>query len=171
MEMANYPGQARAIENQIKNLPNAARYLENQTASLERVIRKNPKFDPRVMHSLRELEKDRRDIGVAAGKLDPERAANREGLVMRWLGEEPTGHEIYMGHRLGIEQAAPEGLVPRSPGVGQPKLPRGWSQKNESVLLNNGMINQDVHGAINDWQAAHSLPRHPPLPRRGGQDG
>jgi len=148
--------QKGSIENRLRDLPNAARNLEIAVGKLETTIRKNPKYNPEVINSIRTLEKDRREIGIASGKLDPEQAANRQGMVMDWLGHQPTGEEVYIGHRLGIESPPPEGLVPRSPGGGRVKLPRGWSSKNERILLNTGRVDQDVHTAIRDWQAAHA---------------
>ena len=148
--------QKGALENRIQDIPHAQDALETAIAQLHVTIKKAPKYDPKVIDSIKTLEADRREIGIASGKLDPEAAANRQGLVMDWLGHKPTGEETYIGHRLGIENPAPEGLVPRTPGGGRVKLPKGWTSKNERVLLNTGRVNQNVHTAIEDWQAAHT---------------
>ena len=156
-EYWDWIGQRTATNNRINDLPNTRRNLEQAMTLLEATIRKNPKYNPKVIDSIKNLEEDRRGIGIAAGKLDAEAAAERHGLTMRWLGEEPTGEEVYMGHRIGNDPAPPEDLIPRGAGGGRVKLPRGWSQKNESVLLNTGRVDQDVHTSIRDWTAAHTF--------------
>jgi len=156
-EYYDWISQRGAIQNRIRDLPHAADALANSAGVIKKAIKDNPTYDPRVIESLKVLEKDRRDIGVASGKLDAAAAAERPKLVMDWLGLNPSGEEVYMGHRLGIENKPPEGLIPRSPGGGRVKLPRGWSSKNERVLLNTGRLHQTTHTAIEDWQAAHTF--------------
>ena len=98
----------------------------------------------------------RRDRLEAAGILDPGRATQREGLVSRWLGLEPTGEEAFVGHRLVKTRGAQESVLPASPGVGRPRTPEGVSRENKLVRASQGRLRQSTHVALQDWQASET---------------
>lgn len=122
---------------------------------LDRVIAKPPKLNEHALDSLGTLMRDTRNIYIAAGKLKPETAAVRAGLVSRWVGAEPTGEEIYVGHRLGTERA-PGRTLPGGAGVAGTRLPPGVSRKNKLVLARTGRVRQSLQTAIEDWQRAQA---------------
>jgi hypothetical protein len=98
---------------------------------------------------------------IAAGKLSPARADERRGLVSRWLGLEPTGEEIYVGHRMGEHvRGARASLRSGGAGVGKTRLPEGVATANTLHLLKSGKVRMDLEHAVEDWQAAQVYKFH-----------
>lgn len=131
--------------------------LTSSLALLDKAIKRAPKHNPKITEAVHSLSTDRRGILEAAGKLDPAQAAERQKLVSRWAGLEPTGEEAFIGHRLDatrVRGATPT-LVPGR-GVGRPRLPQGVSQRNQSVLIRKGRVRQSTHAARQDWEAAQT---------------
>jgi hypothetical protein len=102
------------------------------------------------------LSAETRDIYVRAGKLDPGVADERKGIVSRWVGLEPTGEEIYLGHRQGkVKGSRPSGM-PGGVSTGRTKLAAGLAKKNRLALARSGRLRQDLKSVVEDWQAAQS---------------
>jgi hypothetical protein len=126
-------------------------------AQLDGIIAKPPRLNPQIIRAVEALSGDRRIVMEAAGALDPEKATAREGLVSRWLGEEATGEEIYVGHRLGGKvRGANQSLMPISVGTGRQRLPEGIATANKLVRANTGRVRASTHVAAEDWQAAQT---------------
>ena len=92
-------------------------------------------------------------VRAARGTLFETVAGTRRGLMMDWLGLEPTGREIFAGHRLKAKAKE----VGFSPGVstGRVQLPKGLAHKNERILLETGRVRRDLEVFIEDWQDAN----------------
>jgi hypothetical protein len=136
------------------DLPLQAHDLSVSIAQLDAAIQAAPKLNPKVIGAVHALSGDRAKVLRQARLLTPERAAERRGLVSRWLGVQPTGEEAFIGHRLGPHvQGAQAGLLPVSPGAGRVRLPRGVGRENRLVLANTGRLRQSTHVAGQDWQA------------------
>lgn len=123
-------------------------------ARLDKVIANPPKLDERVIDAVGALSGDRRAVLEAAQVLKPERAAEREGLVSRWVGLEPTGEEAFIGHRLGKVRSSQPSLMPVSVGAGRVRLPQGVARENKLVLAKTGRLRESTRVAAEDWQAA-----------------
>jgi len=136
------------------DLPQRVEDLAKSVVRLERLAAKAPSVDERKIEALRALSEDRKKTLIEAGVLDPDRAAQREGLVARWAGLEPTGEEIYMGHRLGKVRGARSSLMPVSIGTGRVRPPEGVSRENKLALAKSGRLQASLQPAKEDWQAA-----------------
>jgi hypothetical protein len=136
------------------DLPQRIDDVSKSIARLDRLIAHPPKLEERRIGALRALAADRRETLVAAGVLDSERAAQREGLVSRWVGLEPTGEEIFVGHRLGKVRGARPSLMPVSVGTGRVRVPEGVARENKLALAKSGRVAAGFDTAIEDWQAA-----------------
>jgi hypothetical protein len=143
----------RAIQ---ADIPERVRDVGENIAKLDKVIANPVKVDERAIAALEAVSKDTHDIMVAAGKLKPEVAQERKGLVSRWVGLEPSGEEVYVGHRLGkVPGSRPSGM-PGGVSTGRTKLPAGIAKQNRLVLAKSGRVRQDVKVAAEDWQAAQA---------------
>jgi hypothetical protein len=127
---------------------------------LDRIIARTPEVDDEIVESLSNMMAERRDSLIRAGLLKPETAAHREGLVSRWVGLEPTGEEVYIGHRmLSVPRQRPS-LLPGGVSLGKTRRPQGVGQQNEARLISQGRARQSVEVAIEDWQAAQTYEFH-----------
>lgn len=138
----------------MSDLPARVEDLSVSLARLDQVIAKPPKLKPDVVDAVQALSGDRKRILEAAQVLKPDRAADREGLVSRWLGLEPTGEEAFLGHRLGKVRSSQSSLTPVSVGAGRVKLPQGVARENKLVLAKTGRLRESTRVAVEDWQAA-----------------
>ncbi|MCI0440748.1 MAG: hypothetical protein L0177_16705 [Chloroflexi bacterium] len=138
------------------DIPARIEDLSASLAKLDALIANPPKLDDKVISAMRALSEERKSILMEAGVLDPERALAREGLFSDWVGLEPTGEEVYVGHRLGKVKRANESLLPASPEVGRAVLPPGARQPNQLVLARTGRFRPSTHVAAEDWRAAQT---------------
>lgn len=134
--------------------------ISENIGKLDRVIAKPPKADPDVIDSLGALMRDRQDILTRAGKLDPAAAGQREGLVSRWLGLQPTGEEVYLGHRLGRVRGSRASGLPGGVSIGRTRAPQGVGTHNALQLARTGRVRQSLRAPIEDWQAAQVYDFH-----------
>lgn len=142
------------------DLPEQIADLTTDVNKLDKLIAKPPRIDPVVIESMRALMADRKRILTEAGQLDPERAANREGLFSRWLGLEPDGTEVYVGHRQGrVKYQRPSG-TPGGMALGKTQLPQGVGTTNDMKLVSMGRERKDLKSVIEDWQAAQVYDFH-----------
>jgi hypothetical protein len=140
----------------INDIPQLMDDIPVSLAQLDDVIENLPDLDPKIIAAVRAFSGDRRAVFEGLGKLTPERATLREGLVSRALGLEPSGEESYIGHRLADPRGARGSLLPGGLGVGRPRLPQGLSQANKGILLREGRLTPSTHIAARDWQAAQT---------------
>jgi hypothetical protein len=147
--------QTEEVKALISDLPLRVNDLSLSLAQLDAVIARPPKLQSKVIDAVQSLSKDRRAIHEATDQLKPERADAREGLVSRWLGLEPTGEELYVGHRLQrrMSGANPGGL-PVSVGTGRVRTPQGIATENKLVLAKSGRLRASTHTAADDWRAS-----------------
>ena len=156
---AETKGEVMRLQNEIEDIKTTRSDLKNRAGDiaasmkfLDDVIAADPPVNNDLLNAIGRLAENRRQILVDAGRLDPERAEGRTGLVANWLGLEPDGTEIYMGHRL---PKPPPNLVPMMPsgGTGRVASPRGMSE-NRLVLARTGRLRPSTRVAAEDWQAA-----------------
>lgn len=145
--------QLRRIE---ADIPERIADVQENLNKLAKTIAKPPKADENALEGLARLSDETRDIYVRAGKLDPQVADERKGLVSRWVGLEPTGEEVYVGHRQGKVKGSRPSAMPGGVSTGKTKLPAGIAKKNRLVLAKSGRLRQDLRVAVEDWQAAQS---------------
>jgi hypothetical protein len=138
----------------LHDLPIRADDISVSMVRLQKIIADPPKYKPEIIDAMRALAEDRKAILVEAELLDPERAVAREGIVSNWLGLEPTGEEVFLGHRLGKVRSANESLMAVSVGTGRVRIPQGVAHENKLVLLTTGRMHASTHVAAEDWQAA-----------------
>ena len=138
------------------DLPHRLEDIAVSVAKLNRVIEKPPTYDPAVVEAVRALSTQRKNILTRAGVLKPDVAAEREGLMSKWLGLAPTGEETFIGHRMGKVRGSSPSLMPQAPGVGRPRTPQGARQQNKLVLANTGRLRASTHVAAEDWRAAQT---------------
>lgn len=133
--------------------------LNENIRRLDKVIARPPKLNNEALSAVETLNRDREEILTKAGKLDPAVAKERKGLVMRWLGLEPTGKEIYVGHRLHEGRG---GEFLKGIGLGKSRVPKGagLTHKNELVLAKTGRAEQSLRVPVRDWQAAQQYHFH-----------
>lgn len=148
-------GQAEDLKLLIDDLPKRIEDLSGSIARLDKVIKTNPKYEKRILHAVHALSGDRQTILQAGNVLDPARAAERKGLVSKWLDLEPTGEEAFVGHRLGKVRGSQPSLMPVSVGAGRVKLPQGVSRENKLILSKTGRVRESTHVAAEDWQASN----------------
>lgn len=134
----------------LSDLPLLEDDISASIAQLDALIAKTPAYRPALVEAARTLSKDREQILIAAGKLDPDEAAAREGLLSRLLGEEGGG-EVFVGHRSG---KVPGTRSPGAPGVGRVRPPKGVGQKNRLILAKQGRLRPSLRVVVEDWQAA-----------------
>lgn len=137
----------------ITDLENRAQDVSASIAKLDVLIENAPPVNDEIIDALREVAADRRKILVRAGRLDPERAANREGLVSEWLGLEPDGTEIYMGHRLPPSVPLRATVAGVAAGTGRVTSPKGVGTRNRLVLASTGRLRPSTRVALEDWSA------------------
>jgi hypothetical protein len=135
------------------DLPQRVDDVSASIAELGRVIEKAPRPDAEAIAAVRALSRDRQRVLVESGRLKPERAGEREGLISRWLGEEPTGEESYIGHRLPRPESFRGSNMP-SGGVGRVRTPQGVARENRLVLAKTGRLRPSLRVAAEDWQSA-----------------
>ena len=153
-------GELAKLKRLAADVPERITDLQTNINKLDRLIANPPKADAHAIDALHALARDREEILQAAGKLDPERAAERTGIVSRWLGLEPTGEEAYLGHRMAkVSGSRPSGL-PGGVSLGRTKLPQGVSRANTLQLVKTGRVRQSLEAAIEDWQAAQAYHFH-----------
>jgi hypothetical protein len=153
MELLERQGKIKGL---ITDLPHRMDDLGRSIAGLDVVIAARPTLDTKIIDAVRTLsrERERLLIQVGAHGADPERFAARRGLLGEWLGHEPTGEEIYIGHRLGKVRGSQATLTPASIGLGKARTPEGLSHANQLVLANSGRLRQSTHVAAEDWMAS-----------------
>jgi hypothetical protein len=138
------------------DLPARLEDLAVSIAKFDEVIASPPALNPKVIAAVRGLSQERKDILTRAGLLTEDTATNREGLLARWLGLEPSGDEVFIGHRLGKVRGAQSNLMPVSPGVGKARVPQGARSTNKLVLARTGRARASTHVAAEDWQSAQT---------------
>lgn len=162
-ERATIADRVASVSNKtpgVRKTPQLRRGLEDlrsadaNLAKLDKVIAKPPAYQPHIVEAARTLMHDREQALVAAGKLDAAGADTRKGIVSRWLGHEPTGEEVYLGHRL--EEQRTGALTPGGAGLGRGRLPAGVGKENKMVLASTGRVRQSMKTAVEDWQRAMS---------------
>lgn len=144
------------------DIPDRIKDVAQEVKKLDRTIARLPhmRISDGPIDAMRALMDDRRDILVRAGKLNPETADARTGLVSRWLGLEPTGEEVFVGHRMArVKRQRPSGL-PASVSLGKTMLPEGVAQENTGQLLMTGRARKDLASVVEDWQAAQVYEVH-----------
>lgn len=143
----------------VRNTPRLRRAVEDlrsadaNLAKLDKVVAKPPELHPHVIESARTLMHDREQALIAAGKLDQVGADARTGLVARWLGVQPTGQEVYVGHRLAEQRG---GIMPGGGGLGGTRLPAGVGKENKMILASTGRVRQSMQTVTEDWQRAQA---------------
>ncbi len=96
------PGMWRLIQRQselkgrLRDLPKAEQDLALQARKLARAAERNVRADDDLLDALDVLGRDREEILIRHGVLDPETAAARRGLFTEWVSGEP---------RIGLEAA------------------------------------------------------------------
>jgi hypothetical protein len=143
-----------------RDIPAIMADQEKALRKLDRLIAHPVVANEEVIDSLRVLSRDRAEILTRAGKLATEEATEREGLLSRWLGLEPTGEEVYLGHRIGKVRGARSSGLPAGVGTGRTRVPEGVGRKNKLVLVRHGRARTDLEAAIEDWQAAQAYEFH-----------
>lgn len=112
------------------------------------------KYDPAALSAARRLMDERREILERAGKLNPDTAQQRTGLVARRVGMEADESTVYVGHRSKRSPKALERMgVVRNAG-GKTKTPAGVGQRNEMRLYEQGRLRTDPDVIVEDWLAA-----------------
>lgn len=144
------------VKLRISDLPGRQKDIARSLELLDKTIAKAPTVNAKAIAAVQAISGDRRKVLEQAGVLDPQRAAERQGLVSRWLGLDPTGQEAFIGHRGGKVRGAQATLVPASPGLGRPRLPQGVSAENKLVLAKSGRLIPSTHIAAQDWRAAQT---------------
>lgn len=145
--------QLRRIE---ADIPERIADVQENLLKLDKLIAKPPVVNEKVLAGLEYLSRETQDIYIRAGKLDPDIADERAGLVSRWAGLEPTGEEIFVGHRQGKVKGSRPSAMPGGISTGKTKVPAGIVKKNRLVLLKSGRVRQDLESAVEDWQAAQA---------------
>lgn len=135
------------------DLPQRAEDVTASLAQLDKLIANPPAVNDAAIQAAHNLAADRERILVSAGRLDPERAANRKGLLSSWLGLEPTGEEAYIGHRLPKPEGFKGSTLP-SGGTGRVKSPQGLGRENKLVLASTGRLRASMRVAAEDWNSA-----------------
>lgn len=127
---------------------------------LDALIKNPVPANPRVIAALRVVGDDSADIFARAGRLDPEVADARRGLLGRALGLEPDGTEAFIGHRADrVLRQRPSGL-PGNVATGKTLKPQALGGKNELKLVRSGRVRQDLDVAVEDWRAAQVYEFH-----------
>ncbi len=127
---------------------------------LDRIIEKPVTHDPHIHDALRKLDEQATDALVRAGALDPEQAAERRGIVGRWLGLQPSGDEAYIPHQMGKVRGPRETILPAGVSMGRTALPEGVGSRNEMKLLPSGRARLSLEVAIEHWQKAMTYEFH-----------
>lgn len=144
------------------DIPDRIKDVTQEVTKIGRTIERLPtmRISDAPIEAMRALMDDRRDILTRAGKLNPKTADERTGLVSRWLGLEPDGTEVFVGHRMDrVKRQRPSGM-PASVSLGKSMLPEGVAQQNTGQLLMTGRARKDLMSVIEDWQAAQVYEVH-----------
>jgi len=152
-EWSRATNEIEDIANIRADLPRRVEDVSASIAQLDHVIANAPAARQEVIDAMHALSKERERILIEAKRLKPERAAGRTGLVSRWIGEEPTGEEAYVGHRAPTSKGQTYPAAP-SAGVGRAKSPKGVGTRNRLVLAETGRLRPSVHVAAEDWHHA-----------------
>lgn len=145
-------GDLEKVRLQMSDIPHDIDGLKVSIAQLEDLATNPPAPNQKAIDAVRALGGEGERILVNAGRLKPERAAERRGLVSRWAGLEPSGEEAYLGHRLPPSDARGYPPTQVSGGTGRVASPRGVGSENRLVLARRGRIRASTHVAIEDWQ-------------------
>jgi hypothetical protein len=138
------------------DLPQRAEDISASIGKLGKIAEKAPQVRPEVLKAASHLSSERQRILTESGKLQPERAAERTGLVSRWLGLNPSGEEIYVGHRLPKAESGRGNFMPTG-GTGKVRTPQGVATENRLVLAKTGRVLPSLHASARDWQAARQF--------------
>lgn len=134
------------------DIPLKVQDVSASIARLDEVIAVAPQASDRLLEALRKLTDDRERFLLDGDRLAQERAIERKGIVARWLGLEPDGTEIYMGHRLPrSDQGTP--MQTSRGGTGRVSSPQGMS-RNRLLLAATGRLVPSTRVAVSDWQQA-----------------
>ncbi len=153
-EAMRYQNQIQDVEKIIADLPGRAKDVAARIHMMDTLIAHAPPVDEDIITGLRAIADERKKTLVRSGRLDPERAAAREGLVAEWLGLEPDGTEIYIGHRLPKDVTSMSRVQGVSAGTGRVASPRGVGSRNRLVLATTGRVRSSVHVALEDYAAS-----------------
>jgi hypothetical protein len=154
-EAMRYLNQIEDVKVLITDLPQRAEDVAASITMMEKLIAHAPPVNDDVLDALRTLSNDRKQVLIASGRLDPEKAANRESLVAReFVGLEPDGTEVYLGHRLPKGVDTPAKMSGMSAGTGRVASPKGVGSRNRMVLATTGRLRPSTHVALDDWSAA-----------------
>ena len=137
----------------IEDLPQRTDDLRRAISKMDATIAAKPTYDQKIVDAMSRLSTDREKLLIEAGLLDPQRAANRRGLLAQWLGHQSDGGEVYVGHRMK-GRSGKENTLPSSFGTGKPKTPEGLSNANRLALVSAGRARMSTHVAQEDWAAA-----------------
>lgn len=123
-------------------------------AVLQRLIEKSPAVNEAALNAVRNLMRAREQILVDNGLIDPEQATSRVNAVADWLGLEPTGDEMFLGHRLprGEQFPGPGNQIPM--GVARVASPKGVGSHNQLLLITQGRLRPSLRVAAEDWNSA-----------------
>lgn len=144
----------RQVKAMQRDLPRMMRDIENNIKKFDKVIAKPIEVNHSLIASMSALSKERERLLVDAGKLHPTQAGHRAGLVSKWLGLEPTGEEVYVGHRMAKNHGSQSSFP--SVGLGRVKAPDGVGRINTRTLISTGRARHDLGHIVEDWQAAQS---------------
>jgi hypothetical protein len=140
---------------EISDLPQQAQDISASISRLDGLIADPPAADEAAIEAVRQLGLERTDILMQSGRLTPERAAGRQGLVSRELGIEPTGEENYIGHRLVKPENSRYPYTPQG-GTGRVASPQGMSE-NKFILAKRGRLRESLHVASEDFFSSQTF--------------
>lgn len=135
-----------------EDIPHRVKDVSENIAKLDHLIQNPVKPDDRALTAVDILSGDRKQALAEAGKLADDQALNREGMVSGWLGLDPSGEELYVGHRL---TKGSFNILP-SAGLGRTKLPAGVGTQNRLRLISSGRARQTLEVVVEDWSQAMS---------------
>lgn len=135
------------------DVPARIKDLSDNVKDLARVAEKAPPAKVEALEAVDNLYSDREAILSDAG-FKFESGDERQGLVSKYLGIEPTGEEGFIGHRAGRTRGARSTGLPGGVSTGRTRTPEGASQRNRLQLVKTGRARQSLETAIDDWQAA-----------------
>lgn len=155
VELDSYLASGEVDREMVKSMGEGVRKLDE-------LIANPPDVDDEIIDSMRALMDERTENLVAAGRLDLERASVRTGLVARWLDLEPSGEEVYVGHRIGNVRGASETGMPRGISVSKTRPPEGTGAQaqNRLRLAATGRVSESLETVLKDWQASQVYKFH-----------
>lgn len=148
--------QKRGAKIAIADLPHKQHDLSVSIAQLDQAIKAAPKADDKIIGAVHALSGDRQSVLEGAGLLDAHRATERRGIVSKWIGQNPTGEEAFIGHRLDRVRGANEPVLPKSAGTGRARQPEGLHKQNKLVRASTGRVRMSTRVAAEDWAAAQT---------------